>query len=360
MSTEQGTALKEAVAYYLGASGGLYRDVIQRRFGIGTSQAETLERLAVEVGCTRERIRQIESRFVDQVTRHAEQGSTYFPSWEPLIRALAASNGTWADATERACAIYGMPIYLPALTRLANAGGARLPVVGFDAMVRVRGYSVTEVRSLLERTLAKRLPPSVVAAWCQAPYKGGHQDAPEWAIRALLTAERTPEADFEPELKELSQPELIRALMRRSGFTRVKMMEHLEVNRSTFDRWLWPADNPVALPLATRSKLVQLSKQVGSVDQPRKRHLGPPKEYATNNIPGCARQSRCRATNTTITLYKTAQAKVLPAECAGPWTTVCEDHRVAANWGSFSDGLAAMSTPTNWCPDCAEGKPSQT
>lgn len=352
MSTEQGKALKEAVAYYLGASGGVYCDVIQQRFGIGTARAETLEHLATEVGCTRERIRQIESRFIDQISRHVSRGESRFPSWDPLIKALAASDGTWTDATQRAEALYGTSIYLPGLTRLANASGVRLPVVGFDALVRARGYSVPEVRALLERTLAKRLQPSTVAAWCLAPYKGGHQDAPVWAIQALLAAERTPEVDFSPDLKALSQPELIRALMRRSGFTRAKMMSYLEVNRSTFDRWLWPADNPVTMPLASRSKLVQLSKQVGTEDKPRKRHLGPPKEYATKGIPGCARQSRSRLTDTLVTLYKTAQAKNLPKECEGPWTTVCEDHRVAANWPSFSEGLAAMATSMDWCPDC--------
>lgn len=351
MTTPLGAALLEAVAYHLGSSSGFYQDIVQKRFGLTVSSPVTLETLAQDAGCTRERIRQIETQFIAHIEAMAAKGNARFPDLEPLRTTLRQANGTWADGTRRAEELLGYPVYLPGLFRLTNCAGYRLPPVGFGSIVLAHGYSAEEVRLRLETTLAKRIQAKEVAAWMAAPHKQNFQDAPVWAIEALKRSETEAPKTLPDEFEGLSQRELIRVLMLRSGYTRRQTMDYLEVNRSTFDRWLWPADNPTPIPPAIFVKLVELAHKVGPDELPRTRHLGPPKEYAHEGIPGCARRSRSRESGSVIALYKTDQANLPPA-VVGPWTTICETHNVAANWKNFATGLRAMAQAFVWCPDC--------
>jgi RNA polymerase primary sigma factor len=43
--------------------------VIRKRFGIGHEDSHTLQELSEELGCTRERIRQIETRAIHKLSR---------------------------------------------------------------------------------------------------------------------------------------------------------------------------------------------------------------------------------------------------------------------------------------------------
>lgn len=349
--TPLGAALLEAVAYHLGSSGGIYQELIQKRFGLTTSQPATLEALALDVGCTRERIRQIETQFVAHSEALAATGVTRFPDITPLRVALRHSNGTWAEGTRRVEELLGFPVFLPGLYRLVNCFGGRLPPVGFGSIVLAHGYTLDEVKSRLEMTLGKRIPTKDIAAWTAAPHRRNFEDAPVWAIEALKKSEEKPLKALPPDLEDLPQRELIRKLMLRSGFTRKQMMEYLEVNRSTFDRWLWPAERPTPIPSVAMLKFIELAGQVGTTERPRTRHLGPPKKYDFEGIPGCARRSRSRETGAMITLYKTNQA-TLPPGITKAWATVCEDHQVVAEFSNFATGLRAMAQTFAWCPDC--------
>lgn len=351
--TSLGSALLEAIAYHLGSSGGFYQELIQKRFGLTVSHATTLEELAQEAGCTRERVRQIETQFIEHIEALARTGVTRFPDLAPLRNALKQSNGTWADGTRVAATLLGFDVYLPGLYRLANAISYRLPPVGFGSLVLAHGYTLDEVKTRLELTLGKPVPAKDIAAWTAAPHRQTFKDAPVWAIEALKRSEVEPQKTLPADLDGLPQRELIRKLMLRSGFTRKQMMEYLDVNRSTFDRWLWPAESPTPIPPVMMLKFISLAGSVGTEEKPRTRHLGPPKEYNHEGIPGCARRSRSRETGAMIALYKTDQAS-LPPGIEKSWATVCEDHKVVAGFDNFATGLRAMSQAFAWCPDCAE------
>lgn len=355
MTTPLGAALLEAVAYHLGASGGFYQDIIQKRFGLTTTEAVTLQMLAGEAGCSRERIRQIETQFISQVEALARAGNSRFPSLAPVVTALRSSDGTWADATRRVAELFGYAVYLPNFYRLIQHAGNRLPPVGFGPLVQVYGHTPDEVRARLNAAAGKAVSVKDIAAWSAEPHKINFEDAPTWAIDALKgdpPAVAVPKA-LPADLDALPQRELMRVLMLRSGYTRKQMMGYLGVNRSTFDRWLWPATNPTPLPPTMKSKLAELAEKAGPVEKPRTRHLGPPKQYALEGIPGCARKSRARETGALIILYKTDQAD-LPASITKSWATVCDTHKVAAQWDNFATGLRAMAQAYEWCPDCAK------
>ena len=64
---------QEAVAGMLGKLNDRERQILVRRFGIGGSSSLTLEQLGKELGITKERVRQIESRAQEKLRKFAKE-----------------------------------------------------------------------------------------------------------------------------------------------------------------------------------------------------------------------------------------------------------------------------------------------
>lgn len=63
---------------------------------------------------------------------------------------------------------------------------------------------------------------------------------------------------------------------------------------------------------------------------------------------GAVLSRKCRATGTTVTLYKSA-----PAGLPGKWCTVCENHGTILEHDSRKLASSALSHPDDWCSECA-------
>lgn len=332
-----------------------YFPVIRQRFGLGTKIARTLQELSVEVDCTRERVRQVEQLVLKELPLGVPVDMS------ELNEAIMHSNRTFTGATEAAAKLLGDDIWLPGVDKLAQSFGQPLPAYGFGAIARERGFSEKEAWQRVELCSTQKVPPKQVARWMRSPEQKDYEDAPAYAVAALLSDDvpaTVEELEIPAYLEGLSQPEQIRAVMLRSGFTRREMMESLGVQRSTFDRWLWPASNPVQMPPAAKVLLTQLAYLAGEKPRPRNRRLGANKEHAVDGIPGCARRSRSRESGAELSLHRTKQSK-LYNKYAGPWVVVCDTHRMLTEVESFAAGLECMAHPMSWCPQCAGTVPAR-
>lgn len=354
MATADGTFLLETIAYCLGDNGRFYQETLQQRFGLNAREPFSLRALSEDVGISRERVRQIERSFLTQYAAELKARPGMHTYWPHIFEAIQRSDQTWRDASRRVGEVLGFPVYLPSIYQLAASLGIHLPEIGFDKVAAARKLDEESVRYRLELSLGRRFSAKDVKRWLTPPPSKQHEDAPVEILRALVAADNMKEPELPDDLRDLSQPELIRELMQRSGFSRRQMMDYLYVQQSTFDRWLWPAENPTPIPFASRVALARLAHDVPAVPvSPRKRHLGPRKAHSLNGVAGLVRHSMCRDTESMIAFYRRDQAANLPKESVGPWTTVCETHRVLVDWPRFADGFNAMAQSREWCPDCA-------
>lgn len=348
------TLLERAIQDALLHSAISYYPVIRQRFGLGTTVGRTLQELSGEAKCTRERVRQVEQLALRELPLGVPVDMS------ELAEAILRSNRTYVGATQAAARLLGDDIWLPGIDKLAKSFGQPLPAYGFGALARELGYDEKAAWQLIELRSTQKFTAKQVSRWMRSPEQKDFEDAPAYAVAALLSQDEpasVEELEIPEWLQGLSQPEQIRAVMLRTGFTRREMMDWMGVQRSTFDRWLWPASNPVAMPPGATKQLVKLAHLSGDAARPRKRRLGANKQHAVDGIPGCARRSRSRESGADLSLHRTKQSE-LYHQYAQPWVVVCETHRILIEVLSFADGLEAMAHPLSWCPHCAATPPA--
>lgn len=327
-----------------------YTEALLKRIGLGVAKPMTLGALAAEVGCSRERLRQVESRFLEE-----RIPSLRCPSLEPLAQAIGESNRTWEDAQERVSVVLNEPVWLPALAKFAAAAKEPLPRVGLGATAQALELDDRAVWEVLELQTMQRLTLKQVQAWMRDPGSVQYEQTPVWAIEALRAYGSTQgvEVTLPESLQGLSQPELIRAVMINAGLTRAEMMDAMQVKRATFDRWLWPKEKPAPMPPGKFALLATIAKYAGENPRPRRRRLGANKQHNTDNIMGCARRSVSRESGTQVSLHRTSQSPTYTAEkYKKPWVTVCEDHGQVKQWTSFAEGWKMLAHPREWCGEC--------
>lgn len=336
-----------------------YGVLMQRRFGLGITHPVTLQDLSAQANCTRERIRQVEQRLMRRI-------SAYWPDTAWLNAEILRVGRTRAALSQVLVNALGPDIWPNGIERLAQAAGQPLPPCGFDRVAEALGLNATEVWQFLELKSMRKLRAADVRNWMLPEEAPNHEEAPSWALGVLVDfleqggsrENALTEAKLPDDLEALPQPEQIRQVMLRAGFTRAEMMDAMQVQRSQFDRWLWPADNPVRMTPSMKARLASIARMAGERPRPRNRRLGANKPHSVDGIPGCARRSIARESGTVISLHRVAQSE-LYSDYDGPWVLVCEDHRYLVTVDSFAEGMRASSRPTQWCPECA-AKPPHT
>lgn len=335
-----------------------HRENLQARLrachGLGTCASVTLTHVANDIGLSRERVRQIDNLAIERL---AEMDSAR----AALVAALGVIQDAgpgWRDATRAARRVLGDDIYLPSLLRLADAFGYKVPPVGLARVMEAHGISKDLLACALERAAGFEAPAGLIAKWLKEPIDASDEPAPLWVIELAQHAHDWQHrlVGFPEGYENLSQPELIREVMRRTGKTRAEMMDALQVRRATFDRWLWPANQPAPISDAKLTLLALLAHSAPKVPPPRRRQLGSSeKQYALNGVPGCARSAVARSTRARISLHKLCQSACFqpPSFPAEGWLLVCETHSEHHRVPSFSKGARLATTPEQWCTTCA-------
>lgn len=83
--------------------------------------------------------------------------------------------------------------------------------------------------------------------------------------------------------------------------------------------------------------------------------LTDPKAILRDNA-GAVVSRRCRATNTTVTLYDGDEANL--DTDGGRWSTVCENHGYIVCHETRANAEAALSHPDEWCEVCLGNEPT--
>jgi hypothetical protein len=81
-----------------------------------------------------------------------------------------------------------------------------------------------------------------------------------------------------------------------------------------------------------------------------------PKDILANNA-GAVLSRRCRATNTTVTLYDAADPAGDMDSEDGRWWTVCENHGYLVAHLTRAAAEAHLSHPDEWCEVCLGNEP---